>query len=148
MNEVLEKLAPENEALQKRYREGILDVLRDPAFRAFTYMDVVYELMYRLTQLDQEEMTDEDELHELLLGHLSAHTLFHKHPKFAEIAVKIDEMDHFMDKPFDAQEGVNECKKCKSHRTLSYARQIRSGDEGMTVIVFCIECKHRYTMNS
>lgn len=147
MNEALEKLAPGNEELQKKYREGILDVLRDPSFQSYDYMDVVYEIFYRLTAENISEEED-DVQHSQMLELLRTHSLFHKHAKFADIAVKIDEMDHFMDKPFDAQEGVNECKKCKSHRTLSYARQIRSGDEGMTVIVFCIECKHRYTMNS
>lgn len=147
MNEALEKLAPGNEDLQKQYREGILDVLRDPSFQSHDYMDVVYEIFYRMTQEDISA-EDDDTQHAKMLELLRTHSLFHKHAKFADIAVKIDEVDHFMDKPFDAQEGVNECKKCRSHRTLSYARQIRSGDEGMTVIVFCIECKHRYTMNS
>ena len=136
----------------KSVDEAILILSPDPSIRErykgeiiknenslFHHIDVIYELVYRLKH---------GESHENLLQLVKNGQLFNKHPTFKEISIKIDEMDHFMDKPFQTEEGANQCGKCGSWRTISYGRQIRSGDEGMTVIVFCIECKHRFTMNS
>lgn len=137
MDEALQILSPDDSS---DIKSEILEVLRDPKFQQFTYLDVIYELVY----WKQTGDLSMDAVKEIL----KSKQLFHNNLHFREIAGKINEMDHFMDKPFEAEEGVNECKKCKSRRTLSYARQIRSGDEGMTVIVSCIECKFRYTMSS
>lgn len=137
MNDALEMLAPGNDEAKLAFKEEILKMMREPAWKTYDYNDILLELLYR-RQGDLSEV----------MARLKRRELFHQHPAFREMANKVEEMDHFMDKPFEAQEGVNECKKCKSKRTLSYARQIRSGDEGMTVMVFCIECKYRYSMNS
>jgi DNA-directed RNA polymerase subunit M/transcription elongation factor TFIIS len=102
--------------------------------------DVIYEVGFLLKQ-DKQNLKDVFDL-------LKEGKLFKNHPNFVEISKKLKEMDEFMDKPFEVTEGVNVCNKCNSKRTLSYNRQTRSGDEGMTVYVFCIDCKYRYTMNS
>jgi len=103
-------------------------------------LDVAYEVGFML----KEEKKNLKETFDLLKNG----KLFKNHPNFIDISKKMKEMDQFMDKPFEVSEGVNTCNKCKSTRTLSYNRQTRSGDEGMTVYVFCIDCKYRYTMNS
>lgn len=142
-------MSEENKESIKPLDEAILILSPDPLIREQykkelvkfdDYIDFIYEIVYR--------MKINGDTHETLLDLLKNGKLFHKHPKFKEISIKIDEMDHFMDKPFQTEEGANQCGKCDSWRTISYGRQIRSGDEGMTVIVFCIECKHRFTMNS
>lgn len=73
-----------------------------------------------------------------------------KHPMFDEAKKKADETDLFLDKPFDCAEGSEKCHNpmCGSTRTISYSRQTRSGDEGATVYLFCIECKKRFVFNS
>jgi len=105
-----------------------------------TINDIIYEVGFLL----KNENENIKKVFELLKGG----NLFKNHPNFIDISKKLKEMDDFMDKPFEVTEGVNVCNKCSSKRTLSYNRQTRSGDEGMTVYVFCIDCKYRYTMNS
>lgn len=83
-----------------------------------------------------------------IFSHLKQGTLGLNHSMFDEVSKKMKEADLYSQKPFDVTEGVNECNKCRSKRTISYGKQTRSSDEGMTVVVFCIDCKYRYFMNS
>lgn len=103
--------------------------------------DLLYELLYYHTNHTNHNMKD-------TYTFLKSRKLGFRHPNFDTISKHIVEMDHFMDKPFEVVEGVNQCGKCGSQRTLSHSRQTRGGDEGMTVYVFCIDCKFRYVMNS
>ena len=102
------------------------------------------DLLYEIAFLTKEEKIPFNKTIDMFKNN----HLFHNHPNFEDISKQMVEMDHFMDKPFEVSEGVNICSKCKSKRTLSHNRQTRSGDEGMTVYVFCIDCKYRCTMNS
>lgn len=102
--------------------------------------DLLYEISF-IMKIEKENLKNTFDL-------LKKNKIFHNHPNFDDISKRLDEMDHFMDKPFEMTEGINDCRKCNSRRTLSYNRQTRSGDEGLTVYVFCIDCKYRYTMNS
>lgn len=107
------------------------------------YQDIIYELAFFKQHLKNNSLKQ-------TVQFLRNNQLSFQHPNFQNIAKRIDEMDHFMDKPFEVVEGVNQCgnTKCGGKRTLSYSRQTRGGDEGMTVYVFCIDCKFRYIMNS
>jgi DNA-directed RNA polymerase subunit M/transcription elongation factor TFIIS len=101
--------------------------------------DILYELSFM--KLEKKSLPD-------IFTCLKESKIGFFHDDFLDISKKIKETDMFMNKPFDITEGVNECSKCHSKRTISYGKQNRSGDEGMTVYVTCIDCKYRYTMNS
>ena len=106
-----------------------------------TNKDIAYEICMLFKDKKNKENKNTVEM-------IKNNQLGFEHPFFRDISKRIIEMDNFMDKPFEVVEGVNNCGKCSGSRTLSYSRQTRSGDEGMTVYVFCIDCKFRYTMNS
>lgn len=40
------------------------------------------------------------------------------------------------------------CSKCKGDITVYYHTQKRSGDEGYTMIIICVDCKNQWTMKS
>jgi DNA-directed RNA polymerase subunit M/transcription elongation factor TFIIS len=61
---------------------------------------------------------------------------------------KIEEEDQFITHPFEIEEGVIECFKCNSKRTVSYQRQTRSADEGATTFAQCVDCKTRWRHNN
>jgi DNA-directed RNA polymerase subunit M/transcription elongation factor TFIIS len=137
MDQVLESLCSkqDNIDIMKKHIKNYLknNVVHDE-------QDLLYEISF-IMKIEKETLKNTFDL-------LKKNRIFHNHPDFDDISKRLDEMDHFMDKPFEMTEGINDCRKCNSKRTLSYNRQTRSGDEGLTVYVFCIDCKYRYTMNS
>jgi hypothetical protein len=58
----------------------------------------------------------------------------------------IDEEDDFIINPPIVDEGVNQCRRCKSFRTFSFTKQTRSSDEASTVFVSCTECGLKFKM--
>ena len=71
------------------------------------------------------------------------------HPSFREVRQKIEETIRFQTwTPEELQDGVEQCPKCGSFKTLSQARQTRSADEGATVFTQCLVCKKRTVKNS
>lgn len=70
------------------------------------------------------------------------------HPVFLEFKIKLDEEDKFVENPvMDIEEGIIQCNKCKSKRTYSYQKQIRSSDEGFTLFVTCANCNASWREN-
>lgn len=69
------------------------------------------------------------------------------HSNFNEIAVAQAEIFSYIECPYEIIDGMFSCSKCGNKKTISYSKQTRSADEGMTTFVFCAnkECRHHWT---
>lgn len=67
--------------------------------------------------------------------------------KFESVYEEQSEKDNFLDNPFTVEEGVLECNKCGSKRTLSYSKQVRRSDEGFTTFCLCSQCGAKWRIN-
>ena len=47
----------------------------------------------------------------------------------------------------EAEEGIYQCEKCGSHRTLTVFKQVRSGDEPMSAFIRCLGCGKRWRID-
>lgn len=70
------------------------------------------------------------------------------HQNFEIAKQKIKNIDMLVDDQFNCSDGVEKCSKCGSMKTITYSRQCRKSDEGATVFIFCVLCKHRSVINS
>ena len=67
------------------------------------------------------------------------------HEMYEELTEKLEEQNNFLEKPFEIEEGVLECRKCGSKRVFSYSKQVRSSDEGTSVFARCVACNSSWT---
>jgi DNA-directed RNA polymerase subunit M/transcription elongation factor TFIIS len=70
-----------------------------------------------------------------------------EHGSFENIKKSIQEQDDYILNPFEAEEGVVECKKCGSSKVYSVSVQTRAADEPMTTMAQCIICKTKWSYN-
>jgi len=83
----------------------------------------------------------------LLLEMMSQKHILWNHNHFTSIQSRFQEQDDFIENPGEIEEGLFECRKCKSRRTFSFSKQTRRSDEGTTVFVRCAECQTTFKMN-
>ena len=69
-----------------------------------------------------------------------------EHSYFENIRQKQEEVDNFILNPFVVEEGVLVCKKCNSNKTVSFSKQLRSGDESATVFAQCVNCENKWVI--
>lgn len=57
------------------------------------------------------------------------------------------EQDEYISNPYEVEEGVVECIKCKSKKVYSVSVQTRAADEPMSTRAICTNCKYKWTQN-
>lgn len=70
----------------------------------------------------------------------------YEHVNYDRIRRELKEEEDFIMNPPVVDEGVIQCKKCKSLRTISFNKQTRSGDEAVSVFVRCVDCGAQFKM--
>lgn len=122
--------------------EGALHALsKDAAGEVPTkYMEVYKEnLLTVLTML--QTLPVEAVLHEMKTNQHNLSSVLFK--PFVE-AERRDIMN--LTKPLEVEEGLYTCPKCKSKKTHSYSRQVRSADEPATTFITCAntDCSYKW----
>lgn len=109
--------ATDDDAVEARYRRNLYQTVGDV--------------------LDGEKLKD-------ILANIKAGKVGWNHPKFRELQDRLEEQDNFIENPFEVEEGVLECSKCKSKRVFSYTKQCRGSDEPMTTFATCVSCSAQW----
>lgn len=68
------------------------------------------------------------------------------HPVFQTFQEAQKEVDDFLTKPPELEEGVIQCSRCGSKKTFSFSKQTRRADESATVYVRCAQCGKSFRM--
>ncbi len=111
------------------------------------YQHLLYNFVY---MYDTEDETSCSRVTENILKARSTAEL--KHAMFScrmELAENQKMRDEYITNPMEVSEGVEPCPKCRSTKSYSYQKQLRSGDEGFSTICTCAnpKCRYRWRIN-
>jgi DNA-directed RNA polymerase subunit M/transcription elongation factor TFIIS len=96
---------------------------------------------------DLADTTDEEKIKTYIEDVIKQGKLGWDHPSFSDVKQSQQEQDDYILNPFEAEEGVVECKKCGSSKVYSLSVQTRAADEPMTTMAQCTICKTRWSYN-
>lgn len=96
---------------------------------------------------DIEDM-DDNRLEEYIKNTVKKGKLCWNHRTYEKLTNKEREYDTYLRTPPEVEEGVLQCKKCKSRKVVSYQVQTRSADEPMTTVAKCYRCGIGWTENN
>ena len=111
-------------------------------------LEIDEPLEWLLSQVKQDLVTYQHSIHEYIKNTIQKKRLGFNHFSFDKFRQKEKEQDDYIINPFEAEEGVVQCVKCKSRKVYSVSRQTRAADEPMTTVSVCTICKHKWSQNA
>ena len=144
--------------MKSEFHEKFSDIIRDKSNRV-----KIYNFLQNYTK---EQITNESDYEELLyyifyelhvewnifpslkelFSTIKKKKFAYNHGNYDLVRREIQEEEDFIMNPPMVDEGVIQCKKCKSSRTISFNKQTRSGDEAVSVFVRCVDCGAQFRM--
>ncbi len=83
-----------------------------------------------------------------ILNDIKTDNLGYTNKIFDELNKKQREKNDYLENPFEIVEGVVNCKKCGSNKTISSTKMDRASDEPLSIYAQCINCKHKWRENN
>ena len=105
-------------------------------------------LEWLLSQIQDDLITSPQNIEKYVTNVIQKELLGFNHSSFNKFIQKEKEQDEYVINPFQAEEGVVQCVKCKSMKVYSVSRQTRAADEPMTTVSVCTMCKHKWSQNA
>lgn len=105
-------------------------------------------LEWLLSQIQDDLVASPQNIEEYVKDVIEKELLGFKHSSFDKFIQKENIQDEYVINPFQAEEGVVQCVKCKSMKVYSVSRQTRAADEPMTTVSVCTMCKHKWSQNA
>lgn len=129
---------------QPHNQQIVHDILKDYQLLYNTHdKKFMKYLLYEIVSMVSD---NSQSISSILKQEYDQHSLLFDHVVFSQIKQKLDEETKFLDNPVTVEDGVVECKKCKSLKTISFAKQTRGSDEGTTVFVTCVICQYKFRL--
>jgi DNA-directed RNA polymerase subunit M/transcription elongation factor TFIIS len=105
-------------------------------------------LDWLLSQVQEDLINYEYDIEEYIKQIIQKELLGFSHSSFSTFIQKEKEQEDYVINPFEAEEGVVQCFKCKSMKVYSVSKQTRAADEPMTTVSVCTICKHKWSQNA
>lgn len=129
--------------------QGFFPHWDDPLFSS-TYTEKIRSLLFNLRNKNNPSL-----LENVLSGTIKLHKLVKMTPiemfpeNWEEAINKVIEKRMISERSYAKEqvEGIFECRRCKSKKTVYVQYQIRSADEPMTTFVTCLNCDKRWKFN-
>jgi DNA-directed RNA polymerase subunit M/transcription elongation factor TFIIS len=118
-------------ANQERFMKFITDIGGDKDEIRYLVYEIVSEFLY-VNNIQS------------LMEQVRRKEIGFNHPSFDTIRNEFQEQDDFFENPPQVEEGIMECKRCRSKRTFSFSKQTRRSDESATVFIRCSNCDFMY----